>query len=156
MGSRLIIFFSIVGQREPCGMPSSFGSVSVGSCLARLRSYWPAGGRVVTLKASLFGKWSPYVLCGVFGASETIDASRTPRDLLRNSFIFFFSPFFSWTAGWLAPRVISFSDFLFLFSSPPSPLYTPSVLRVAPLCAFLMHSTNLSKKKHCAFIGFLK
>jgi hypothetical protein len=82
-----------VRQREPCGMPSSFGSVSIGSCLARLRSYWPAGGRVVALEALLFGKWFPYVLCGVFGASETIDASRTPRDLLRNSSTFFFSPF---------------------------------------------------------------
>jgi hypothetical protein len=92
MGSRLIIFFSTVGQQEPCGMPSSIGSAFVGLCRARLRSYWLAGGRVVALEALLFGKWSPYVLCGVFGVSETIDASRTPRDLLRNSSTFFFSP----------------------------------------------------------------
>jgi hypothetical protein len=48
---------------------------------------------VVALEALSFGKWSPHVLCGVFGASKTIDASRTPRDLLRNSSTFFFSPF---------------------------------------------------------------
>jgi hypothetical protein len=93
MGSRLIIFFSIVGQQEPCGMPSSIGLVFVGLCLARLRSYWLAGGRVVVLGTLLCGKWSLSVLCGVFGMSETIDVSRTPRGLLRNFSIFFFLSF---------------------------------------------------------------
>jgi hypothetical protein len=43
--------------------------------------------------ALLFGKWSLYVSCGVFGVSETIDVSRIPRGLLRNSSIFSFLPF---------------------------------------------------------------
>jgi hypothetical protein len=43
------------------------------------------------------------------------DSSRSIEELLH----FFLFTLFSWTAGWLAPRVISFSDFLFLFSSPP-------------------------------------
>jgi hypothetical protein len=47
MGSRLIIFFSIVGLRELCGMPSLLGLVCVRSCLPRSRSYLLAGGRAV-------------------------------------------------------------------------------------------------------------
>jgi hypothetical protein len=90
MESRLIIFFSIVGQRELCGMPSSPDLVFVGLCLVRSRSYWLAGGRVITPEALLCGKWSLFVLCSVFGVSETIDVSRTPRGLLRNFSTFFF------------------------------------------------------------------
>jgi hypothetical protein len=93
MGSRLIIFFSIVGQRELCGMPSSLGLVFVGSCLARSRNYLLAGGRVVVPGALWCGKWSLFVLYGVFGESETIDVLRTLRDLLRNLSTFFFLPF---------------------------------------------------------------
>jgi hypothetical protein len=70
-------------------MPSSTGLVFVGSCLVRLRSYWLAGGRVVAPGVLSFGKWSLSVLCGVFGANETLDVSRTPRGLLRISFTFF-------------------------------------------------------------------
>jgi hypothetical protein len=82
-------------------MPSSIGSVFVGLCLARLRSYWLSGGRVAVPKALLFGKWSPYVLCGVFGVSEIIDVSRTHRGLLRNFSTFFFLPFSpGQRAGW--------------------------------------------------------
>jgi hypothetical protein len=93
MESRLIIFFSIAGQREPCGMPSSLGLVFVGSCLTRSKSYLLAGGRVVVPGALLCGKWSLFVLCGVFGESKTIDVLRTLRDLLRNLSFFFFLPF---------------------------------------------------------------
>jgi hypothetical protein len=90
-----------VGQQEPCGMPSSIGLVVVGLCLARLRSYWPAGGRAVILGVLLYGKWSLTVLCGVFGVSETIDVSRTSRGLLKNFSIFFFLPFSpGQRAGW--------------------------------------------------------
>jgi hypothetical protein len=75
--------------------------VFVELCLARLRSYWLVGGRAVVPRALLFGKWSLTVLCGVFGVSETIDVSRTPRDLLRNFSIFFFLPFSPrQRAGW--------------------------------------------------------
>jgi hypothetical protein len=90
-----------MGQREPCGMPSSIGLVFVGLCLARLRSYWLASGRVVVPRALLYGKWSLSVLCGVFGVSETINVSRTPRGLLRNCSTFFFLPFSpGQRAGW--------------------------------------------------------
>jgi hypothetical protein len=40
------------------------------------------------------------------------DSSRSSEELLH----FFLFTLFTWTAGWLAPRVISFSDFLAFFS----------------------------------------
>jgi hypothetical protein len=43
------------------------------------------------------------------------DSSRSIEELLH----FFLFTLFSWTAGWLAPRVFSFSDFLSLFSPSP-------------------------------------
>jgi hypothetical protein len=43
------------------------------------------------------------------------DSSRSIEDLLH----FFMYTLFSWTAGWLAPRAISFSEFLSLFSPSP-------------------------------------
>ena len=87
------IFSFIAGQREPCGMPSLPGLVIVGLCLARLRSYLLAGGRVVIQGALLCGKWFFFVLCGVFRGSEMIDVLRTLRGLARSSSIFFFLPF---------------------------------------------------------------
>jgi hypothetical protein len=51
--------------------------------------------------------------------------------------------------------VISFFDFLSFPSSPNPPLYTPCVLRVAPLCAFLIYSSDLSKKKKKYSVGLL-
>jgi hypothetical protein len=93
MGSRLIIFLSIVGRRVLCGMPFLPGLVFVGLCLAQSRRFLPAGGRVVEQGALLFGKWFLFVLCGVFGGSAMIDVLRTPRGLVRSSFIFFFLPF---------------------------------------------------------------
>jgi hypothetical protein len=90
MGNRLIIFFSIVGQRELCGMLSSPGLAFVGLCLVRSMSYWLAGGRVNAPRALLCGKWSLSVLFGVFGVSETLDVLRTPRGLLRIFSTFFF------------------------------------------------------------------
>ena len=41
------------------------------------------------------------------------DSTRTLEELIH----FFFFTLFTWTAAWLAPLVISFSDFLSLFSS---------------------------------------
>jgi hypothetical protein len=113
MGSQLIIFFSIVGRREPCGMPSSPGLIFVGLCLARLRSYLPAGGQVVVLGVLLYEKWFLFELCGVFGESEIIDVLRIPRGLVRSSFTFFF---LLYSPGQRA-QVINFSDFLSFFSS---------------------------------------
>jgi hypothetical protein len=101
MGSRLIIFFSIVGLRELCGMPSLLGLVGVRSCLAQSRSYLLAGGRAVVPGMLWCGKWSLFVLCGVFGESKTIDVSMTFRDTLRNLSTFFFLPFSPrQRAGW--------------------------------------------------------
>ena len=76
MRSWLIIFFSIVGRREPCGMHSSPGLVFVGLCLAQLRNYLLADGRVVVLGALLCEKWFLFVLYGVFGESKMLDVSR--------------------------------------------------------------------------------
>jgi hypothetical protein len=60
---------------------------------------------------------------------------------------FFFYSLFSWTAAFLTRLVISFHDFLVLFSSSPWSLflYTPCVL----VCAlhFLMIFLLLKKKK---------
>jgi hypothetical protein len=42
------------------------------------------------------------------------DSERSSEDLLH----FFFITLFTWAASWLAPTVITFSDFLYLFSSP--------------------------------------
>jgi hypothetical protein len=74
-------------------MPSLLGLVYVGSCLARSRSYLLAGGRAVVPGVLWCGKWSLFVLCGVFGESETIDVSMTLRDPLRNLSTFFFLSF---------------------------------------------------------------
>jgi hypothetical protein len=42
------------------------------------------------------------------------DSERSLEDLLHS----FFITLFMWAAAWLAPTVITFSDFLYLFSSP--------------------------------------
>jgi hypothetical protein len=100
--SRLTIFFSTVGPQEPCGTPSS---IRFGLCWVMPRSVqellasWCSGGSLQ--EELLFGKWSLYVSCGVFGMSKTIDVSRIPRGLLRNSSSFSFLPFSpGQRAGW--------------------------------------------------------
>jgi hypothetical protein len=68
----------------------------VGLCLARLKSYSPAGGRVVARGVRWLGRWFSYVLCGVFGGNVgrhtyvMLDALKTRRDLLRIFSIIFF------------------------------------------------------------------
>jgi hypothetical protein len=62
----------------------------VGLCLTRLRSYSPAGGRVVARGVRWLGRWFPCVLCGVFGGNVMLDALKTCRDLLRIFSIIFF------------------------------------------------------------------
>jgi hypothetical protein len=42
------------------------------------------------------------------------DSERSSKDLLHS----FFNTLFTWAAAWLAPTVITLSDFLYLFSSP--------------------------------------
>jgi hypothetical protein len=62
----------------------------------------------------LCGKWLPFALCSGCGGKEM-------REVLWRSscplFFFFFFCLFTWTAAFLAPLVISFSDFLVPFSS---------------------------------------
>jgi hypothetical protein len=61
------------------------------------------------------------------------DSESSWEDLLH----FFFTTLFTWAAAWLAPIVITYSDFLFLFSSPlRHSLVYFLCTRVAPLCAF--------------------
>jgi hypothetical protein len=95
MGSRLIIFFSIVGRRVLCGMPFLPSLVYVGLCLAQSMRFLLAGGRLVVQGVMLFEKWFLFELCGAFGGNAKIDVLRTPRGLVRSSSIFFcllFSP----------------------------------------------------------------
>jgi hypothetical protein len=73
-----------------CGTLLLAGLDCVGLCLARLGSYSPAGGRVAARGVRWFGRWSPYVSCGVFGWNVMLDALKTCRDLLRNFYIIFF------------------------------------------------------------------
>jgi hypothetical protein len=70
------------------------------------------------------------------------DSKRSLEDLLH----FFFNTLFTWAAAWLAPTVISFFDFLFLFSSPS---YTSCVLGLRPSALF--NKTLLSQKKKKTF-----
>jgi hypothetical protein len=147
MGNLLIISFFIVGLQEPCGTPSLFGSGSIGLCLVRLRNFWHAGGRAVVPGALSFGRWSRSVLCGVFGVREILGVSRTPRGLSRIFSTSLCTPFsLGQRAGWPRGRSV-FLSFFPSFPLPPSPLYTPCVLRVAPLLRFLLiYSSDLSKK----------
>ena len=149
MGSRLIIFFFIVGLRGFCGTLSSPGLVFARLCLALSKSYTPASGRVAIRGMQLFEKLFPFALCGAFGGSVMIGTLRTSRGLMRNFSICSSLHFFTWTAGWLAPRVISFSDFLFLsFVSPsPSPLCILSVYQGLRPSALLIYSIDFQKKK---------
>jgi hypothetical protein len=71
---------------------------------------------VVALRVQSCGKWFFVAFCGACGGNAMIDTSRTKKEPLRNSFPFFHS-LFSWTTAFLAPLVISFNDFLALFSS---------------------------------------
>jgi hypothetical protein len=67
------------------------------------------------------------------------------KDLLH----FFFTILFTWAVAWLAPIVITYSDFLSFFSSPPLGvlLYTSCVLGLCPSTRFLYNITYQKKKK---------
>jgi hypothetical protein len=45
---------------------------------------------VVAQGAQWFGRWFPYVLCGVFGRNVMQDDLKTHRGPLRNFYIIFF------------------------------------------------------------------
>jgi hypothetical protein len=71
------------------------------------------------------------------------DKSRSHEELLH---LFFFT-LFTWTEGWLAPQVISFSDFLSFFSLPPSPLCILPMYQGLLPSMLLIYSIDFSKKK---------
>jgi hypothetical protein len=91
----------------------------VGLCLARLKSYLLADSQVVCTRSAVVWKMVPlcimWFICRERNDRCFEDSSKSSEELLL-----FFFPFtlFTWTAGWLAPRVISFNDFLSFFSSP--------------------------------------
>jgi hypothetical protein len=111
--------------------------VMPGSVKELLTSWWSSGRS----RSAVVWKMVPLCIMWCIWSERNLrcfeDSSRSIEDLLH---VFLFT-LFSWTAGWLAPRVISFSDFLSLFS------LSPCVLRVAPLSRFLINSSDLSKKR---------
>jgi hypothetical protein len=74
---------------------------------------------VVALGVWLRGRWFLVAFCGACGWNITIDSSRTKKEPLRSSFLFFFFFYslYSWTAAFLALLVFSFNVFLVLFYS---------------------------------------
>jgi hypothetical protein len=71
------------------------------------------------------------------------DKLRSHEELLH---LFFFT-LFTWTAGWLAPRVISFFDFLFLLPSPLVPFVYSQYTNGCALLHFYILLTFQKKKK---------
>ena len=119
-----------------CGMPffARFGLYWVMPCLFKeaFASWW-SGGRT---RSAVVWKVVPLCIMWCIWRERNDrcfeDSSMSSEELLH----FFLFTLFTWTESWLALWVFNFADFL-SFSSPPSPLlYTPCVLRVAPLCAF--------------------
>jgi hypothetical protein len=82
-------------------------------------SWWT----VVVFRVLLCGKWLPFALCSACGGKEMIEVLwRSSSPFFLFSFFFFnyyydYFLSFTWTAAFLAPLVISFSDFLVPFSS---------------------------------------
>jgi hypothetical protein len=79
--------------------------------VADLFACWWTRGRP---RSAIVWNMVPFALCGVYGGKEMRVALSTLEELTS----FFFFTLFTWTTPWLAPLVISFSDFLVLFSSP--------------------------------------
>ena len=71
------------------------------------------------------------------------DLSRSREELLH----FFLFTLYTWTTGWLVPRVISFVDFLSFLSLPPSPSCILPVYQGLRPFALLIYSIDLKKKK---------
>jgi hypothetical protein len=71
------------------------------------------------------------------------DSLRSSEDL----FHFFRFTLFTWTVGWLAPRVISFADFLSFVSPPLVPRCLLPIYYGLRPPALLIYSIDLSKKK---------
>jgi hypothetical protein len=89
--------------------------VMPGSVKELLASWWSSGRS----RSAVVWKMVPLCIMWCIWSERNLrcfeDSSRSIEDLLH---VFLFT-LFSWTAGWLAPRAISFTDFLSLFSLPP-------------------------------------
>jgi hypothetical protein len=77
-----------------------------------LASWWTAG----RTRSAVVWKMVPHCILWCIWRERNNrcfeDSPRTREELLH----FFLVTFFSWTTGWLAPRAISFVDFLSFFS----------------------------------------
>jgi hypothetical protein len=86
------------------------------STIKDLYASWWTGGRV---RSAVVWKMVPLCIMWCVWRERNDrcfeDKSRTQEELI---YLFYFT-LFTWTTGWLAPRVISYSDFLSFFSSPP-------------------------------------
>jgi hypothetical protein len=83
--------------------------------VVNLLQCWWSGGRA---RSAVVWKMVPLCIMWCLWSERNErffeDSERSLEDLLH----FFFITLFTWAAAWLAPRVISFSEFLLLFSSP--------------------------------------
>jgi hypothetical protein len=83
--------------------------------VVNLLQCWWSGGRA---RSAVVWKMVPLCIMWCLWSERNErffeDSERSLEDLLH----FFFFTLFTWAAAWLAPHVISFSEFLFLFSSP--------------------------------------
>jgi hypothetical protein len=88
-----------------------------------LASWWSSGRS----RSAVIWKMVPHCIMWCIWSERNNrcfeDSSRSIEELLH----FFLFTLFSWTAGWLAARVISVSDFLSLFPLPLAPLCIPPV-----------------------------
>ena len=84
--------------------------------LVNLLQCWWTGGRSCN---AVVWKMVPYCIMWCLWSERNKryfdDFNSSWEDLLH----FFFTNLFTWAAVWLAPTVITYLDFLFLFSSPP-------------------------------------
>jgi hypothetical protein len=117
----------------------------LGLCLSVWRICLLVGGRGIALGVLSCGRWFLFVLCESLWR-ERKDKSfgnqgRTSEEL--KSF-FFFSLL---TAACLAPLVITFSDFLVLFSHSTWLLYTSCILGLRSSMLFDIYNITYIKKK---------
>jgi hypothetical protein len=75
------------------------------------------GGREVVLGVLLCGKWFFSTLLWCLWLERNARCFQDSNRPLEEFTAFFFYTLFTWTAAWLALLVISYSDFLVLFSS---------------------------------------
>jgi hypothetical protein len=83
--------------------------------IAHLLSSWWSGGRPSN---AVVWKMVPLCIMWCLWSERNERFFEDSERSLENLLHFFLTTLFTWTEAWLAPLVISFSDFLSLFSSP--------------------------------------